>query len=346
MRVFRTVLKVISILLLVLVLAAAFFIIPRLNAYTQAFKDAAGNPLPNSIASLEKVRLGGVDQQILIRGEDTSKPIILFLHGGPGMPMMYLAHTFQGDLEKQYIVVQWDQRGAGKSLRPYPPVDSMNVNQFVSDTHDLTDYLLQRFHKDKLYLVGWSWGSYVGMLTVSRYPDRYYAYVGMGQIADKMAEPALQDTFIEQQLTLRNRAAEIGAYKQDPAAMRENYLFEFGAEIHAAQNFVPLIMAGINSTEYSIFDYSTIMEGPKFSAKYMQYNAPEGQLMQNVTTLKLPVYFFVGKYDYTVPYALTEQYFQKIQAPRKELVIFDNSAHFMFYEEPQKFTQEIERLFQ
>jgi pimeloyl-ACP methyl ester carboxylesterase len=136
---------------------------------------------PHSIASLECVRIGGVDQYVLIRGSDSSLPILLFLHGGPGMPAMYLAHAFQRELEKEFVVVQWDRRGAGKSYRE-DISNTLTTEQLVADTIELTNMLHARFHRDKVYLVGHSWGTYLGMLVIARHPELYRAYVGIGQL--------------------------------------------------------------------------------------------------------------------------------------------------------------------
>jgi pimeloyl-ACP methyl ester carboxylesterase len=133
---------------------------------------------PAGIASLEKVRLGGVDQWIQIRGEDRAKPILLFLHSGPGFPEMPFAHV-NAALEKDFVVVQWDQRGAGKSYAPSIPESSMTIEQFVSDAHELVALLLERFGRSKLILIAHSWGSIIGALTVAKYPEQFEAYVGI-----------------------------------------------------------------------------------------------------------------------------------------------------------------------
>ena len=112
---------------------------------------------PNSIASLERIRIGGVDQYVLIRGNDSSLPVLLFLHGGPGMPAMYLAHAFQRELEKEFVVVQWDRRAAGKSYSE-DISSTLTTEQLVADTVELTNVLRARFHQDKIYLIGHSWG--------------------------------------------------------------------------------------------------------------------------------------------------------------------------------------------
>lgn len=125
-----------------------------------------------SISSLEKHEIGGVEQWILVRGHDRSKPVVLFLHGGPGMPVMYLAHAFQRALEHDYVVVHWDRRGAGKSFDALSQMQALSVSQTLEDTYELTRILRQRFGQQRIYLVGHSWGSYLGLLAAPEYTLR------------------------------------------------------------------------------------------------------------------------------------------------------------------------------
>jgi pimeloyl-ACP methyl ester carboxylesterase len=166
-----------------LVLAAVGYIVLR-PAYTPAI---AG---PNSVAELDRLKIGGVYQYVLIRGDDTANPVLLFLHGGPGMPMMYLAYRFQRPLEAKFIVVQWDRRGAGKSYDPRIATSSMSLKQEMSDTRELVNYLRARFHKRRIYLVGHSYGTLLGVLVVQHYPQLFLAYVGIGQLACSQAQNA------------------------------------------------------------------------------------------------------------------------------------------------------------
>ena len=137
----------------------------------------------DGIAVIEKVRLGGLEQWIQIRGRDKSKPILLFLHGGPGFPQMPFAHL-NSELERHFVVVQWDQRGAGKSYSSSVPDESMRVTQFVSDAHELVQILLARFGAQRCYLVAHSWGSLFGAQLAAQYPDLFFAYVGIGHTVD------------------------------------------------------------------------------------------------------------------------------------------------------------------
>ena len=153
---------------------------------TPKIKDSYGNIKQDSITSLEKITLGGIKQTILIRGHDTKSPILLFLHGGPGFPEMDIAYKFQRKLEEHFIVVNWDQRGAGKSFSKKIPRESMTIEQFISDAHELIRFLRERFDKEKIYLVGHSWGTTLGLLLTQRYPELFFAYVGIGQVVNAL----------------------------------------------------------------------------------------------------------------------------------------------------------------
>ena len=136
---------------------------------------------------LEKVRIGGSDQWVLERSEDVDNPVVLYLHGGPGTSQLTSNRRNTRHLEKFFTVVNWDQRGAGKSYRAISDAGRMNIGQFVADTRELTLYLLEKFGQERLVLVGHSWGTVIGALTVSAYPELYSCYVGIGQVAN-MAE--------------------------------------------------------------------------------------------------------------------------------------------------------------
>ena len=295
---------------------------------------------PKSIASLERIRIGGVDQYILIRGNDSSLPVLLFLHGGPAMPAMYLAHAFQRNLEKEFVVVQWDRRGAGKSYRE-DISGTLTTEQLVADTVELTNVLRARFHQDKIYIVGHSWGTYLGMLVISRHPELYDAYVGIGQLARSSPIAGIQDEYIRQSAKRIGDQDAIKELEKKGASVRETLLFKFGGEIHKAKSFRPLLLTGLTAPEYSLRDARNIPKGVSLYSRNFVYNSISGELMDDITHVEIPVYFFTGRYDYTDPFPLTEQYFSKINAPQKHMIWFEESAHFPFYEEPLAFVQQM-----
>jgi len=294
----------------------------------------------NSIASLERISIGGVDQYILIRGNDSSLPVLLFLHGGPGMPAMYLAHAFQPELEKEFVVVQWDRRGAGKSYRE-DINGTLTTEQLVADTVELTNVLRARFHQDKIYLVGHSWGSYLGMLVIARHPELYRAYVGIGQLARNAPIDGIQDEYIRQSARRVGDQEAIKELDEKGASVRETLLFKFGGELHHSKSFMPLLLTGLEAPEYSLRDARNVPKGVSLYSRHFVYNSISGELMDAVTHVEIPVYFFTGRYDYCDPFSLTEQYFSRIDAPEKHMVWFEDSAHFPFYEEPEAFARQM-----
>ena len=136
--------------------------------------------------ALAHVPLGGIEQAIFVQGAKESNPVLLFLHGGPGVPIIPFMRDVDvhAKLQKHFVMVYWDQRGAGYSYHAGIPVESMNIAQFLADTHELVEILRTRFHTSKIYLAGHSWGSLLGVLTVARHPELFYAYVGIGQAVD------------------------------------------------------------------------------------------------------------------------------------------------------------------
>jgi pimeloyl-ACP methyl ester carboxylesterase len=336
----RKIVKIVSYISLVLVGLFGFLLVIT-RPHTPSIKDGKDRIFPGSITSLEKVELGGLEQWINIRGKNRTDPVALFLHGGPGMPMMYLAHKFQRPLEGHFVCVQWDQRGAGKSYSKKVPVESLTVEQILADAAELTNYLRERFDKEKIYLVGHSWGTYIGMILVQRYPKLYEAFVSMGQVVDDTRGREIADSFIFEKAHKTGNQQALDEMAENPDGFREKWLFAFGGELYGETSYTPFIVAGLKSPEYGLFDIQKVAKGSSFSSNHMIYNAIKGTIFENVHSVEVPVYFFTGRHDYTTPFALIELFFKELEAPRKKLIWFDNSAHFPFYEEPERFAQKM-----
>lgn len=150
-----------------------------MTSRTPQIRDEKGKVIPGSIASLEKVYIGGVKQWILIRGRSVNNPVLLFLHGGPGSAEWPLVRDYNRSLEDHFIHVYWEQRGAGKSYSKN--IGNMHIDQFISDTRELLQYLQKRVNREKVFLIGHSWGSLLGILTAEKYPELFHAYIGVGQ---------------------------------------------------------------------------------------------------------------------------------------------------------------------
>jgi pimeloyl-ACP methyl ester carboxylesterase len=305
--------------------------------HTPPIKDKNGRRPANAVAHLMEIRIGGQDQWILIRGHDTARPLLLFLHGGPGMPMMYLAHTFQRPIEEDFLCVQWDRRGAGKSFHPSVPVETLNIRRLLDDTIELVEFLKTSFGKPKIYLAGHSFGSVLGMLAVRERPDLFQAYIGIGQVVDDREALALQERFIRKEAEeLREPRALADLERYGPEA-HEKWLFKFRGELRDSTSYLPFIRAGITSPEYGLFDIPKVAKGSAFASKHMVNNVYEGSLSDAVPGVDVPVYFLMGRYDRVTPLSLVEEYCEALEAPHKQIILFRKSAHFPFFEEPETF---------
>jgi pimeloyl-ACP methyl ester carboxylesterase len=259
------------------------------------------------------------------------------------MPAMYLAHAFQTELERHFVVVHWDRLGAGKSYDPSIPPDAMCVERELADARTLAERLRSRFGVAKIYLVGHSYGTYLGMLLAQRHPELFAAYVGAGQVTDPARELAAQDRFLREKAAAAGNRELLAALARGDVD-RERWLFEYGAELHAHQSFWPLVGIGLRSPEYRLSDVANVKRGVDFSHRHFKYDAISVPLTEAVVSLDLPVYFFLGRYDQTAPSALAAEYLERLRAPRKRVVWFEESAHFPFLEEPAKFAAEMARV--
>ncbi|MBI4671715.1 MAG: alpha/beta hydrolase [Chloroflexi bacterium] len=339
----------ITLSILCLVMAAVLLLLP---AYTPPIQDAQGNVLAGSIASLERIKLGGVEQWILIRGQDVSKPVLLFLHGGPGAGAIgSFRHNAQA-LEEHFVVVVWDQRGAGKSYPSLEPNSAMNIAQFVSDTHELTEMLKQRFKQDKIFLVGHSWGSIIGLLAAQERPQSYYAYVGVGQIVNMVENERLSYDWTLQQATQAGdteairKLQEIGAppYADqwlDKTIAQRGLLGKYGGELYGStEGSQGLLIPGLlQATEYTMLERINFTRGLMDSMQVLWPQVMAVDLEKQAPTLQVPVYLLMGKHDYAAPSVLAERYYALLSAPRKALIWFEDSAHFPYLEEADKFNR-------
>lgn len=331
--------------------AALFVICCGLSACTsyntRPIVDASGTPLSGSVAKLERINLGGVPQWILIRGNNVNNPILLKLHGGPGQAEMATV-GLNSLLERDFLVVEWDQRGAGKSASSIEPAEDMNLNQIVADTVELTELLLKRFDRKSLILVGHSWGSVVGLKAVHKRPDLYRAFVSTGQIANYSEGLLVGYDFLLHEADLRNSATAVRDLQQigrppyvgiDSTVKRETHgrwLMEFGALWHSAEKF-DRVGWMISSIEYSWPEKLRFTGAAEKAFNMLLPDLLSIDLRTSVPTVEVPVYFAVGRHDYLAPAKVSMGYFTRLVAPQKEWVWFENSAHFPQWEEAEKF---------
>ncbi len=317
------------------------------------FAQAVVFPVPPGIEELKPVSLGGWPQWISIRGRDTRQPVLLFLHGGPGFPQMpFLENNTL--LESDFVVVQWDQRGAGKSYGRAVPLETMNIPQLVSDAHQLVQILRRRFGGQQIFLCAHSFGTILGALLVSEHPEDFRAYVGISQIGDmRMAERQLYEFSLRYARQhgppeALGELQKLGSPPHEQKSALETVIrwsHEFGGAIHPQTRPEDLLWRAFASPQYSLLDDLDILRGAAFSSKNLWRESYHLSLFRRAPRLEVPVYFLSGRHDYAVTATVAHRYFDALQAPRgKEFIWFENSSHFPNFEEPRKFREVMKRV--
>jgi pimeloyl-ACP methyl ester carboxylesterase len=318
----------------------------------QPFLDKNGKPLAGSISEKIHVNINGVEQGMFIKSKDATNPVLLFIHGGPGMPEYWLTQRYPTGLEEYFTVVWWEQRGAGLSYSADIHPETMTAEQFVDDAIEVTNYLRKRFDKEKIYMMAHSWGSYIGIQAASREPDLYYAYIGVGQISYQIQSEQLAYAYAleyykendNQNMLRKLEAAPPTRTVPLPAAydaLRDAYMH--GAGIGTTRD-MKSVVTGIflpswQFREYTLGEKVNLWRGKFFSrsSSFSLWDKMQiTDLTQQVTELQIPTYFLHGVYDYTCAYPLAKDYFEKLKAPVKGFYMFENSAHSPMFEEPEK----------
>ena len=319
---------------------------------SEPFLDENGNPLPSSISEKIHVNINGVEQGMFIKGKDINNPVLLFVHGGPGMPEYWLIQKKSTRLEDIFTVVWWEQRGAGLSYNPDIPSESMSADQFVSDTLEVTIYLRKRFGKEKIYLMAHSWGSYIGIQAAARSPELYYAYIGMGQISYQIKSEQLAYDYALEQYKKNGNTDMVQKLEAAPPTMtvplpakyellRDEYMHDIGIGTTRDMKSVitGIFLPSWQFREYTLGEKVNLWRGKLFSrsSNFNLWDKMQAtDLTQKVTEMEVPVYFFHGAYDYTCAYPLAKDYFEKLKTPIKGFYTFEQSAHTPLIEEPEK----------
>lgn len=320
---------------------------------TTPIVDGSGKAIPGSVARLRQVRLGGLDQWILERGHDTRRPVLVYLHGGPGSSELPFVRAFGADLERRFVVVSWEQRGAGKTFRAGTDPRTMTIDRFLDDLHELVAHLKRTFAKEKVYLLGHSWGSALGMLYVSRHPEDCVAYAGTGQSVNVAEGERLSYEFTVRRAretgnaTALKELAELGRppYAGDPdevlakVTKQREWLQELGGTLYDKRNASLATSIVMGAPEYSLGDILAYPKAIAFSLKTVGPEYLRVNLLEQVPSVSVPVFFLQGRMDYTTPSVIVERYVEKLTAPRKELIWFDRSAHSPIFEEPATFAR-------
>jgi len=312
------------------------------------FVDQDGNPLANSISEKIHININGVEQGMFIKSKNDKNPVLLYLHGG--MPDYLLTEQYPTGLEDYFTVVWWEQRGSGMSYSPDIPAETMTLEQMISDTLEVTNYLRQRFGKEKIYLMGHSGGTFIGIQTAARAPELYRAYIGVAQMSYQLKSEKLAYDYMLQQFKESGNTNMVQKLEAAPVtmtggtpdayrALRDPAMHSLGiGTIHTMNSVVTgIFLPSWRSPDYTLMEkVHTWTAKAKSGVALLWDDMLATDLSKELTEFDLPVYFFSGIYDYTVNYTLAKDYFEKIQAPVKGFYTFEQSAHSPMFEEPDR----------
>jgi pimeloyl-ACP methyl ester carboxylesterase len=313
-------------------------------------KDLGRILAPNGVQEAYAARIGGIDQWINVRGQDKDNPILLMAHGGPASPLIPTMWQFQRPIEEYFTVVNWDQRGAGRTYTRQDPnsyADTIHIDRYVDDAIEIAEYVRKRYGKRKVVLAGHSWGTIVGMKAALKRPDLFYAYVGIGQAINVRENERISfDYGMAQAKAHGNTEAvkemqTIAPYPGNQPITRERIIIArkwaqyYGGLSAYRDESTYFYRAPSLSPEYEDCDRAAVDEGNVFSLGRIlpEFLAVD---MSRVREFPIPVVMFMGRHDYTTPSQPTEAWLKQVKAPYKHGVWFEHSSHMIQWEEPGK----------
>lgn len=307
---------------------------------------------PRGIEEMIPVKINGTTQWLSIRGKDTRNPVLLYLHGGPGLAFLPLAWTVARPWEDYFTVVQWDQRGAGKTYASNDPASvapTMTIPQMTRDAAEVVRYLQDHLHKKKIFLIGHSWGSILGVALAQQHPEWFYGYVGVGQYVNSRLSEEAGYSFALEQARVRNNSEaekELLAIAPYPGNLDKLSFQQIGTErkwltffggvsaFRSDQSFEDGV--GNLSPAYSQHELDASDEAAVFSATHLL--RPILRVDFTATTdFKCPIFIFAGRHDYATSHDVAFNWFQRLTAPSKTFIWFENSGHLIPEEEPGRF---------
>lgn len=310
-------------------------------------------PVEGSISEKTFVQIGGIRQGMFIRSKNIDNPVLLYVHGGPAFPNYFLVEKYKPGLEDHFTVCYWEQRGGGLSYNPGISPESMTFEQLTSDAIEVTNYLRMRFGKEKIYIMAHSGGTPFAIQAVAREPQLYLAYIAMAQITNQWESERIAFKYITEKYATLGNSKALKELKKYPLAesdasvvsffkspFRDKAMHELG--IGTMRNmksvitgvFIPVWLCKAYTLKEKINIWVSklkFVKKARFTDELFKMDIPE-----RIPKLEIPVYFFSGKYDFTVNVNLSKSYLEKLQAPVKGFYCFENSAHSPLFEEPEK----------
>ncbi|MGL5041573.1 MAG: alpha/beta fold hydrolase [Culicoidibacterales bacterium] len=291
-------------------------------------------------------------QGMIMQYEDINKPVLLFIHGGPGSTSYIFFESLGLELYQQFVVCHWEQRGAGISYAKDIPIETMNSQQIIDDARVLSHYLMKTYKKAKIFLMGHSWGTFIGMQLAEQHAELFYAYIGIGQINNQVAsEKAAYSYMLNQAVEMKDNRAlkQLSKYSpNDPdfptmkylMSARNTYLqkYNIGLTRKKMSMMTAVLLPLLRTKTYSLTEKINQIRGLFFSMKMFGevFTVP---LDRYIKKIDIPVYIIAGAYDYQTSFTQAKILFDQLDIPKGEYIVFEHSAHSPLFEEPEKFLQ-------
>jgi len=306
---------------------------------------------PNGIEESRFVPIGGIEQWVTIRGQDRANPVLLFLHGGPGDVTSCWALTLFAQWEEHFTVVQWDERGAGRTLSKSGPgiASTLTFDRMARDGIEVAEYLRKHLGKEKIILAAHSFGSIIGLKMVQTRPDLFFAYVGTGQVADETKNyAAAYYALLNKARDLGNQEAisELSKIWPPPYSSGEGYSMQrrWANGFEGADRFLSSTLGlTLVAPGCSVEDINDSTAGQVLSADRLVPQTRSSGPKELGLKFSVPMFFFQGAEDYTTPTALARDYLNAIQAPSKAFVPIQGAGHFAVFMHSDKFLDELVR---
>lgn len=309
---------------ILIVLFAA--LIPFSECKAQDTSELNSKNISTKIDKLFTPEIGGIKQFVEIKTDDSNKPVLLFLSGGPGSSMMNNAGSFTAILKSKFTIVQWDQRDAGKTLKLNPSPVQPSIALMEQDTYQVIEFIRKELNQEKIYLLGSSWGNVLGFYIVKNHPELLHSYFAVNPVISQLASEKELLGVLKQHFKDNAVASNELASVNIPLKMDEDLLYLRKWLLYKEGK-----------------EYAT---SPEFKNGFLQWSKTWSPVWKEATNIDLPktlkevncpVYFLVGKNDIQTLTSITQKYFQQLKAPKKDLFIFDNSGHQIHKDEPEKF---------
>ena len=331
----RFVITILASVLLGSVLMLLGFLLLVSPGQPQPFLDNNGNVIAGIIAEKVFIDVNGVRQGMFIKGKDTTKPVLLYLHGG--MPDHFLTQQFPTGMDADFIVVWWEQRGSGISYAADIPRETLTLDQLIADALTVTDYLRHRFKQDKIFLMGHSGGSFIGIQAAARASERYHAYIGVAQMSYQLESERLAHDYMLREYKKRGDSSMVKKLEDAPETKDGAPTAYVAFRDKAMHELFGIVVPSFRFREYTLTEKINLWRGKSAAGISVVWDQMvTTNLRTTVPEVPVPVYYLQGRWDYTCNYQLARSYFDVLKAPVKGFYSFYLSAHRPMFEEPKR----------